>query len=114
MYTYEVWQKSFPAGEVGLGINGFDKHRPVYFVGVAPKHSGDAVNITPILPQKQLVTVLDTGAFTYHDWDGLVLTEVPEALKGQYLLPTIRGRAREAHLIGAFRRTEFPSTETPD
>lgn len=113
-YTYEVWQKSFPAGDVGLGINGFDKHRPVYFVGVAPKHSGDAVNITPILPQKQRITVFDTGAFTYHDWDGLVLTEVPEALKGQYLLPTIRGRAREAHLIGAFRRTEFPSTETPD
>src|SRR5689334_9747106 len=31
-YTYEVWQKDFNAGMVELGINGFDKHRPVYFV----------------------------------------------------------------------------------
>lgn len=114
LYTYEVWQKSFPAGEVGLGINGFDKHRPVYFIGIAPQHPGENVNITPVLPQKQAITVLDTGSFTYHDWDELVLTEVPEALSGQQLLPTIRGRAREAHLIDAFRRTSFPSTGVPD
>lgn len=114
LYTYEVWQRRFPAGEVGLGINGFDKHRPVYFVGIAPQHPGEKVNITPILPQKQAITVLDTGAFTYHDWDELVLTEVPEVLRGQYLLPTIRGRAREAHLINAFRRTSYPSTDVPD
>jgi len=113
-YTYEVWQKQFPAGEIGLGINGFDKHRPVYFVGVAPQHPGATVSITPIIPEKQVISVLDTGVFTYHDWDELVLTEVPEVLRGQYLLPTIRGRAREAHLIGAFRRTGFPSTNVPD
>ncbi|MFH0824444.1 MAG: metallophosphoesterase, partial [Pseudomonadota bacterium] len=33
-FQYEVWQKSFDAGRVGLGINGFDKHRPHYFVAV--------------------------------------------------------------------------------
>jgi len=114
LYTYEVWQKSFPAGEVGLGINGFDKHRPVYFVSVAPQHPGEKVNITPILPEKQAITVLDTGAFVYHDWDELVLTDVPRPLRGQQLLPTIRGRAREAHVIGAFRRTAFPSAGIPD
>src|SRR5690606_13197640 len=79
-YTYEVWQKQFPAGEIGLGINGFDKHRPVYFVGVAPQHPGATVSITPIIPEKQVISVLDTGVFTYHDWDELVLTEVPEVL----------------------------------
>jgi len=114
MYHYEVWQKEFPAGEVGLGINGFDRHRPVYFLSVAPQVRGEQVHITPIFPEKQAITVLDTGAFVYHDWDELVLTEVPDALRGQQLLPTIRGRAREAHLIDAFRRTEFPSTEVPD
>ena len=114
LYTYEVWQKRFPAGEIGLGINGFDKHRPVYFLGIAPQHPEDSVHITPVFPQEQAVHVLDTGAFTYHDWDELVLTEVPEALRGQQLLSTIRGRAREAHIIGAFRRTEFPSTDVPD
>jgi predicted phosphodiesterase len=44
----------------------------------------------------------------------LTLIEVPEALKGQVLLSTIRGRAREAHLIKAFRKTEFPSSIMPD
>src|SRR5690606_20025947 len=58
MYTYEVWQKSFPAGEVGLGINGFDKHRPVYFIGIAPQQPGNPVHITPILPQEQTIAVL--------------------------------------------------------
>lgn len=114
MYTYEVWQKNFPAGEVGLGINGFDLHRPVYFLGVAAQTPGEPVRITPIFPEKQAINTLDTGAFVYHDWDELVLTEVPDALRGQQLLPTIRGRAREAHLINAFRRTSFPATKIPD
>src|SRR5690606_2781506 len=37
-YDYEVWQKEFDAGQVQLGINGFDKHRPVYFITVGPKN----------------------------------------------------------------------------
>src|SRR5690554_5311012 len=32
--VYEVWQKDYKAGKVDLGINGFDKHRPVYFISV--------------------------------------------------------------------------------
>jgi hypothetical protein len=54
------------------------------------------------------------GAFIYHDWPDLVLTNVPSALKGQRLLPTIRGRAREAQLVEAFRKTPFPSSRKPD
>ncbi len=114
LYTYEVWQKEFPAGAVALGINGFDKHRPVYFVSVAPSQASEEVQITPVFPKEQAIAVLDTGAFTYHDWDELVLTEVPADLRGQQLLQTIRGRAREAHLLGAFRKTAFPSSIKPD
>ncbi len=114
LYTYEVWQKEFAAGPVGLGINGFDKHRPVYFVGVAPVNPTDALDIQVLFPREQAVSVLDTGAVIYFDWDELVLTEVPTGLRGQLLLPTIRGRAREAHVVGAFRRTEFPSGTQPD
>lgn len=112
--TYEVWQASFPSGKVGLGINGFDRHRPVYWIAVAPQQVGDQLTITPRFPQDQYIGILDTGAFTYHDWDGLVLDDVPESLRGQALLTTIRGRAREAHVIGAFRTTEFPSSAAPD
>src|SRR5690554_2148037 len=113
-YSYEVWQKEFPAGRVNLGINGFDKHRPVYFVSVTRQKQDDILEITPVFPDRQHFGNLEPGAFTYHDWDGLTLTEVPEVLHGQVLLTTIRGRAREAHLVGAFRVTAFPATASPD
>ncbi len=114
MYVYEVWQKDFPAGRVKLGINGFDKHRPVYFVSVNPLSENDNLTVNPVFPENQHIMKMDTGAFTYHDWDGLVLTSVPDGLRGGQLLTTIRGRAREAHLIRAFRDTPFPSSSTPD
>src|SRR5690554_1562716 len=44
--VYEVWQKEFDAGRVNLGINGFDKHRPVYFISVASRNKGDELEIT--------------------------------------------------------------------
>lgn len=112
--TYEVWQKKFDAGKIELGINGFDKHRPHYFVSVAPQNSADSLVLSQFNRANQYVGIMDVGAFTYHDWDELVLLEVPEALKGQQLLTTIRGRARAAHLLHAFRQTEFPATSSPD
>lgn len=113
-YTYEVWQKAFDAGKVELGINGFDKHRPVYFISVGPQKAGDKMNVSNVYPTFQTLDTLQKGAFTYHDWSDLTLTEVPEALRGQILVQTIRGRAREAHLIGAFRKTVDPSQTKPD
>tara|TARA_R110001592_G_scaffold238127_1_gene497577 strand:- start:152759 stop:154561 length:1803 start_codon:yes stop_codon:yes gene_type:complete len=112
--TYEVWQKDFDAGEIQLGINGFGKHRPVYFIGLAPQNAEEELEITPVFPAKQHIEVFEIGAFTYHDWSGLTLTEVPDALKGQQLLTTIRGRAREAHMVDAFRTTAYPTGEKPD
>src|SRR5690606_5960196 len=112
--TYEVWQKEYDAGRIRLGINGFDKHRPVYYIRVEKQAPGDDLQITPILHSGQHYGKLEEGAFTYHDWDGLTLTEIPDELKGQTLFTTIRGRAREAHLVGAFRNTAFPSSEKPD
>lgn len=114
MYTYEVWQKDFDKGEVNLGINGFDKHRPVYFISVRPLDEKDSLEIRAVFPEQQHFEKMETGAFTYHDWDGLKLTEVPADLQGEVLFTTIRGRAREAHLIKAFRDTPFPSSSRPD
>lgn len=112
--TYEVWQKDFTTGLVELGINGFDKHRPVYFISVEALDTESKLEITNIFPEWQHLDTLDAGAFIYHDWDELVLDEVPEKLIGQVLFTTIRGRAREAHLIGAFRTTAYPSDVKPD
>ena len=114
MTTYEVWQKEFDKGEVGLGINGLVNYSYHYFVSVAPKNPGDALTISNIYPETNFIGTLDNGAFVYHDWDELVLSEVPEALKGQQMLTTVRGRGTESQLVKAFRTTKFPATEKAD
>ena len=48
--TYEVWQKSFNAGTVGLGINGFENYPLHYFVSVAPQKSGDQLDTEQFFP----------------------------------------------------------------
>jgi len=112
--TYEVWQKKFEAGHVGLGINGFEDYMLHYFVSVAPVNKNDQLQLTNFFPANQHVAVLRDSAFTYHDWTELVLRNVPEDMKGQKLLTTIRGRGTETHLVGAFRKTSFPSSANPD
>jgi hypothetical protein len=96
--TYEVWQKSFNTGTVGLGINGLDNYSLHYFVSVAPAASNQQLVLSNFFPANQFVGTLDNGAFTYHDWDELVLSDVPEAMKGQKLLTTFRGRADNANM----------------
>ncbi len=98
---------------VDLGINGFDKHRPVYFIAVKPENPNDSLQILNVQPDFGL-EIMDKGAFTYHDWSDLTLTDVPKELMGARLFTTIRGRAREAHLLEAFRETKFPSLAGPD
>lgn len=95
-YQYEVWQKSFDAGRVGLGINGFIQHRPHYFVCVGPQAANALLELSQFIPAAQEPGEMREGAFICQDWTELVLTKVPDELKGQKLLPTFRGRARRA------------------
>jgi hypothetical protein len=112
--NFEVWRKKFDTGRVGLGINGFDKHRPHYFVAVKPQKAGEKVAISNPYPEWQEVHDLKPGAFFYHDWSELGVAAVPDEMAGAVILPTMRGRAREAHFIGGFRKTPYASSTTPD
>lgn len=113
--TFEVWKKTYPAGKVQLGINGFDRHNKVYFTVVKPVHTDQPLVIDPVFPEHQITHALEEGSYTYFDWDELVITELPADMKGATLMVTNRGRAREAHLIrDAFRQTDFPSSDTID
>ncbi|MCE1197362.1 MAG: metallophosphoesterase family protein [Marinilabiliales bacterium] len=113
--TYDVWQKKFPAGDIGLGVDGFENGLALhYFVSVRPVNQGDQLKVIPVFPADQKMAVLDNGTSTYLDWDELVLKNVPEEMKGELLFRTTRGRSAESHLVGAFRRTPSPSTADPD
>ena len=104
-YTYDVWKKKFPAGHIGLGINGLDDHRPTYFVSVSPVNKKDKLVLSNFYPKDQTIEKTEVGSMVYHDWTELVLTEVPGELKGGQLLTTIRGRAGETGLIGGFSQS---------
>jgi len=112
--NFEVWRKEFGPGRVGLGINGFDKHRPHYFVAVKPQKAGEKVSISNPYPEWQEVHELKAGSFFYHDWSELGVAAVPDEMAGCVILPTMRGRAREAHFIGGFRKTSYASSNAPD
>lgn len=112
--TYHVWQKEFDAGEIGLGINGFANDGFHYFVSVGVKNKGDKLELSNFFPENQFVGTMQKGAFIYHDWDELIITELPDELVGTKILTTIRGRGVESHLLGVFRTTNYPSSTTPD
>ena len=114
MTTFDVWQKKFDSGTIGLGINGLDNDRYHYFVSVAPQKEGDKLELSNFFPENQEVTTLENGATTYNDWTELVVENVPESMSGQKLLSTVRGRGTESHLVGAFRKTAYPSSANPD
>jgi len=113
-YEYEVWEKDVSSGKVSLGINGFDMHRPVYFVCVKPLNPADSIVISDFFPGEYPLNTIQKGAFIYHDWSDLVITELPSEMEGAILFTTVRGRAREAHIIRAFRKTDTPSSGTAD
>src|SRR5690606_16285420 len=111
---YEVWEKKVDAGTVELGINGFENFTYHYFVAVAPQNPNEQLELKVEIPEDQHIGVLENDAFTYHDWTELVLKDVPQEMEGHKLLTTIRGRGKESHLVGAFRKTKFPSSSNPD
>lgn len=113
-YTYEVWQKEYPAGEIRLGINGFDLHRVVYFVTIGPLPGKPAPRILHHSPDNWPVIAMGKGAYTYNDWDELVIEQLPEELEGHTLFTTIRGRAREAAILKSFRKTAYPASPLAD
>src|SRR5690606_595632 len=80
----------------------------------APQNPDDDLLITDYYPSQYEIMSLEAGAFTYHDWSDLLLVDVPPELRGQKMFTTVRGRAREAHVVGGFRRTPYPSSSNPD
>lgn len=113
-YEYEVWQKEFPAGEITLGMNGFDLHRVVYFVTIGPVKGGVIPKIVNHSPDRWKVIRMEKGAYTYNDWDELVIEQLPIELEGHQLFTTIRGRAHESAILNAFRKTNYPALEAAD
>jgi hypothetical protein len=110
---FEAWQKEFPAGPVGLGVNSLGGGGEHYLVVAQPLSPGQTVGLSPVYP-----ALLRTGWFTngvapYADSEA-TLTNVPPEFAGAALLRTLRDRREDGRLLGVFRWTRHPSLRRPD
>jgi hypothetical protein len=111
--TFEIWSKSFPAGDIGLGVNSIGGAGDHYFASIAPASPGESVAVTNIYPGQHTLGVMKVGEFVYAGSSDRIV-ELPENVAGQILLRGDSGRRRDAQLTSIFRITDYPATTDPD
>ncbi|MGI9575881.1 metallophosphoesterase [Alloalcanivorax xenomutans] len=116
---WEVWQATFPAGEVGLGVNGIidgDSNGSIesYAIAVAPVNADDELVISDLYhPSFGLDTVaLERPAWA--DEESRYFIELPDQLVGQQSVQLLRTRRNDGQLIHFANVTPYPSTAKPD
>ncbi len=111
--TFDVWQKPFHAGRIGLGLNSFFGSEDHYIIGVEPQSKATTLEITDIYPGQCRMGRLEIGANVYTDWEDKIVS-LPKELEGmQFIRPVGLWRTR-FQMLNFFRETRFPSTERPD
>ncbi len=110
--AYHVWDKTVAAGEVRLGIPSLSGEMKPYLVFAAPAAEGPALTLTPLVPGTDVVTAR-TGVRPFLDDDDY-LNALPQALDGLPVLRTCESWELVSRLVGWFRRTQYPSSASPD
>jgi hypothetical protein len=108
-----AWERQFPAGEVGLGVNSLSGGGEHYLVLVRPTQPGASLAITDFYPGQLRETDFADGAKPYADRDE-ELGKVPKAFAGCRFVRTLRSSREDAKVVGVFRWTEHPSSDRPD
>lgn len=104
-----VWEKSFPAGEIGLGVNSLTGGGTHYAVVL----KGENVAVSDLYPGQLRVGTLTNRVRIYADAD-TKFGNTPEELNGGILIHTLNGARDVAKLVDIFRLTEHRATERPD
>ena len=111
--VFDAWEKTFPAGEIGLGVHALTGSGNHYLVTLAPTNPTDKVEVTDLYPGNLRTTEFRSGVEPYVDQID-VLHSVPGELAGQTLIQVDADREEAAKLINIFRWTQYPATEKPD
>ena len=111
---FEVWQKAFEAGPVGLGVNSISGSGDHYFVTMKPRQPGAGLEVTDIYPGQHTLGVLRPGERVYVSWADHLAEAVPAELEGQVLLRGDMNKRRDAKLTDIFRMTRYPATAQAD
>ncbi len=111
--TFEAWEKSFDAGEVGLGVNSLSGGGDHYVVALRPQDKDAALEVSDIYPALHTTGTLEQGAVVYPD-DNDAVEKLPGALDGQLMIRGYDDREEDGQLINVFLLTPYPASPTPD
>lgn len=109
---FELWQRDFPAGDVGLGVNSLGGGGRHYLVGLRNLGTGDLA-VTDLYPGNLRTAVWAPGVQPWADRTDTVAS-VPAGFEGQMLVQTLHARRDDGRLTGRLRWTSHPSSRRPD
>ncbi len=108
-----IWEKQFPAGEIGLGIHNFTGRGKHYIVLLKPQQPGGAVKVTDLYPAQLRTAKFTAGVEPYVD-QATRFPAVPASLEGQLLVQTASDSEDDARLVSLFSKTQFPAPNKVD
>lgn len=110
---FDLWEKPFEAGEIGLGVHNLSGKGVHYLVLLRPQSPGTELKVTDIYPGHLRTARFAAGVEPFVD-QPLVLKTVPPEVEGQLLLRMDADRDEDARLVNIFSQTQFPATARPD
>lgn len=113
--TFDLWQREFPAGPVGLGVNSLAGGARHYFVALRPlAPGGPPLTLSDAYPGQLRSTNFVRGALPWSDRTNTLPAALPAGLAGQTLVQTLHAWRDDARLVGRLQWTEHPATTRPD
>jgi hypothetical protein len=112
-YEFDVWEKAFPAGEIGLGIHNLTGHGTHYLVLLKPQKNGQVLKVTELYPGHLRTAPFRAGVEPYVD-QVTRLSPVPPEFEGQLLVQTDSDSEEDARLVTLFSRTQYPASDHAD
>lgn len=107
---FDIWEKAFPAGEIGLGVHNVSGNGTHYVILLRPQQAEAEIKVTKLYPGHLRATPFVAGVEPYIDRD-IRLGSVPPALEGQLLLQTESDSEEDAQLVSLFNKTKYPATD---
>lgn len=110
--TFDLWEKGFASGDVGLGVNSVRGGGRHYFVAVTPL-DGRPLEVEDLYPGQLRKTNFVVGALPWADRTD-ALKAFPERFAGQTLIQTLHARRDDGKLVDRLRWTKYPAKAHPD
>jgi hypothetical protein len=107
---FDIWEKEFPAGEIGLGIHNFTGRGTHYLPLLKPQRAGDTIKVTELYPGHLRTAKLVAGVEPFVDQETR-LAAVPPELEGQLLVQVESDSDEDARIVSLFSKTQYPAAD---